>query len=358
MLGDQFSDRLLVWFNEHGRHDLPWQLDRTPYRVWVSEIMLQQTQVVTVVPYFQRFMQQFPDVGALANATLDDVLHHWTGLGYYARARNLYKAANIIVEQNKGRFPETFDELVGLPGVGRSTAGAILSLAFGQRQPILDGNVKRVLSRYHGVVGWPGKKDVEALLWSYAEQHTPSASVDDYTQAIMDLGATLCHRRKPDCDHCPLTKNCYARKTARQHELPESKPRATLPQRESVFAIIENSNGEILLEQRPPSGIWGGLWCFPEFPSSESLADKIQEQYGYKIKEQIEYKRFKHTFSHFQLMIKPVHIRLKGQTSRINDARLSTWLNPAAEYSLGFPTPVVSILKNLNNSKRLVVNES
>ena len=358
MSGDQLSDRLLVWFKEHGRHDLPWQLERSPYRVWVSEIMLQQTQVVTVIPYFERFIKQFPDVEALANSTLDDVLHYWTGLGYYARARNMHKTANKIVEQYKGQFPITLDGMMRLSGIGRSTAGAILSLACEQRHPVLDGNAKRVLSRYHGIEGWPGKKDVESRLWSYAEQHTPLDSYDDYTQAIMDLGATICTRRNPDCDYCPLRNDCYARKATRQHDFPESKPKIKLPQRETVFAVIENRDGEILLEQRPPSGIWGGLWCFPEFSTDQSVVNTIKDQYGYEIKEQTEYKSFKHTFSHFHLLIKPVHIRLKEQTNMIKDANISIWFNPEAECKLGFPAPVVSILKDLNNSKRIILNES
>ncbi len=353
MLGDQFSDQLLAWFNKHGRHDLPWQLEQTPYRIWVSEIMLQQTQVVTVIPYFERFMKQFPDVEALANATLDNVLHHWTGLGYYARARNLHKTANIIAKEYNGDFPLSFDTMRGLPGIGRSTAGAILSLACEQRYPILDGNVKRVLSRYHCVEGWPGKKNVEDQLWSYAESHTPAESVGNYTQAIMDLGATICTRRNPDCDHCPLTKDCFTRKTGKQHDFPGSKPKTKLPKRETIFAIIENKKGEVLLERRPPSGIWGGLWCFPEFSPDESIASKIKRQYGFNIKQQIEYKGFKHTFSHFHLMIKPVHISIEGQTNKINDTGISIWINPDTDSSLGFPAPVLSMLKDLNKSKRV-----
>jgi len=358
MSDEQFSTRLLAWFRQHGRHDLPWQLERTPYRVWVSEIMLQQTQVVTVIPYFNQFIESFPDVRTLANAKQDNVLHHWTGLGYYARARNLHKAAKIIIEQHKGQWPLSIGDLINLPGIGRSTAGAILALACEQRHPILDGNVKRVLSRYHGVEGWPGKKEVEATLWSYAEQHTPDELISSYTQAIMDLGATLCFRRKPDCLHCPLSDDCYALKSARQHDFPGSKPKSALPRRETIFAIIENNSGEILLEQRPPSGIWGGLWCFPEFSTDKSIESSVLEKYGYKIKDKIEFKSFKHTFSHFHLSIKPIHMKLKGQTNRINDAKLSAWINLDDDQQLGFPAPVVSIIKDINNSKRVVLDES
>lgn len=356
-MNNQFSDRLLTWFDKHGRHDLPWQTDQTLYRVWVSEIMLQQTQVATVIPYFERFMQAFPDVEALAKTKLDDVLHLWTGLGYYARARNLYKAANIIVQDYHGNFPESLDEIISLPGIGRSTAGAILSQAKGERHPILDGNVKRVLSRYHGVEGWPGQKKVEQKLWSYAEQHTPKNAVRNYSQAIMDLGATVCIRRNPACDVCPLTTSCFARKTARQNEFPGSKPKKTIPNKETVFAIIENNKGEVLLQQRPPSGIWGGLWCFPEFSVNEPIVDIIKKQFGFKIKQQTEYQCFKHTFSHFHLMIQPVHIKLTGKTTMVNEAGATTWLNPAEDSNLGLPAPVVSLLKDLNNEK-VVLNES
>jgi A/G-specific adenine glycosylase len=353
----QFSNHLLTWFDKHGRHDLPWQLEQTPYRVWISEIMLQQTQVVTVIPYFERFMKTFPDVNTLAKADLDNVLHHWTGLGYYARARNLHKAAKIIAQDYKSNFPSSLEEIKALPGIGRSTAGAILSLACEARYPILDGNVKRVLSRYHGVEGWPGKKDIEEKLWHFAELHTPTESIRNYTQAIMDLGATICTRRNPSCDSCPLTKSCIARKAERQLDFPGSKPKRIIPNRETVFAIIENSKGEVLLQQRPPTGIWGGLWCFPEFSPDEKIAGKIKKKFGLNIKQLTEHESFKHTFSHFHLMIKPIHIRLKGRVNMINDEGLSTWLNPAKNSSLGFPAPVVSMLEDLNN-KRIIVNES
>ncbi len=356
-MSKKISQRLLVWFAEHGRHNLPWQRDQNPYRVWVSEIMLQQTQVVTVIPYYERFMDSFPDVEALAKANLDNVLHHWTGLGYYARARNLHKAAKIIVEQYQGQFPLSLQDMTALPGIGRSTAGAILSLACEERHPILDGNVKRVLSRYHGIEGWPGQKKVEQELWSLAGLHTPTKLVRDYTQAIMDLGATLCVRRNPTCDICPLAKDCFARKKQRQHDFPGSKPKKLIPEKEIIFAIIENADGEVLLQQRPPSGIWGGLWCFPEFNNDESIVEIIKKQFGFNIRQQTEYKHFKHTFSHFHLMIRPVHIKLEGQAKMVNEKGASTWLHPAKSTRLGFPAPVVSILEDLNN-KRMVLNES
>ena len=239
-----------------------------------------------------------------------------------------------------------------VPGIGRSTAGAILSLAFKQHHSILDGNVKRVLARFHGVEGWPGKKEVETKLWSFSERHTPTQSVDNYTQAIMDLGATVCTRRNPNCNQCPLVDECFARKMARQHDFPESKPKKHIPQKETVFAMIENGNGEVLLLQRPPAGIWGGLWCFPEYSDEDSIASSIQKQYGFSIKQQSEYNSFKHTFSHFHLMIKPVHIKVEDKSANINDAGSTRWVNPEAESNLGFPAPVVSLFKELNNSKR------
>ena len=357
MKSQQFSDRLLDWHSKHGRHDLPWQLERTPYYVWVSEIMLQQTQVATVIPYFKRFIQKFPDVNTLASSKQDDVLHYWTGLGYYARARNLHKAAKIIMNQFDGQFPISFDEILTLPGIGRSTAGAILSLACGQRYPILDGNVKRVLSRYHAVEGWPGKKDVENLLWNYAEKYTPTRDVDIYTQAIMDLGATVCIRRKPLCNSCPLIQDCEAYRLVRQHDFPERKPRGKLPEQEKIFAIIENDDGQILLEQRPPSGIWGGLWCFPEIDVNKSITDTLLRQYGYRIKDQIEYKSVNHTFSHFHLKMRPIHFKVENAENRINDAGLTTWLSLDATPELGFPAPVVWILDDLTNNKRSVLHE-
>ena len=351
MKKDQFSDQLLSWFKKNGRHDLPWQIEQTPYRVWVSEIMLQQTQVATVIPYFERFIQTFPDIKKLAKAKLDKVLHLWTGLGYYARARNLHKTAKIISKEYQGQFPTEIDELIKLPGIGRSTAGAILSLSCEQRHPILDGNVKRVLCRYHAIEGWPGKKEIEQTLWRLADQYTPRKNVASYTQAIMDLGATLCTRRNPDCSYCPLNPGCEARKQERQHDFPTSKTKTTLPKRETIFAIIENDKGEVLLEQRPPSGIWGGLWCFPEYQIDESIKRSIKQQYGFNIEVQTEYKPFKHTFSHFELMIKPIHVKIDGQSRQAKEQRVSTWINVDKNVDLGFPAPVVSVLKNLNDKR-------
>ena len=352
------SDQLLAWYKQHGRQGLPWQINPTPYRVWISEIMLQQTQVTTVIPYYNRFIERFPDVETLAAAERDEVLSGWTGLGYYARARNLHKAAVVIKEQFLGRFPETFEQVISLPGIGRSTAGAILSLAYGQRHPILDGNVKRVLSRYHGISGWPGEKEIEAVLWAYAEQHTPDKYVKQYTQAIMDLGATVCRRRNPCCGACPIKRNCIARKTASQHDCPGAKPSKSLPVKETRFLIIENTAGELLLEQRPPTGIWGGLWCFPDLSMTEKIADSIYKNYGFSIEQQTEYKTIKHSFSHFQLMIRPIYVRVTDQQVRVCEPGKIAWIKPTAPENFGVPAPVVTLLDKFKNNMRKNLNES
>jgi len=266
-----FAIHLLKWYRQHGRHDLPWQKNKSLYSVWVSEIMLQQTQVVTVIPYYQNFMQRFPDIASLAAATQDEALRYWAGLGYYSRARNLHKAAALIVESHQGVFPVTYDEVLALPGIGPSTAGAILAQATGQRHAILDGNVKRVLARYQAIEGWPGQKTVEKQLWKYAESFTPESNVADYTQAIMDLGATLCARSSPKCDACPLVTDCKAFQLNRTAELPTKKPKKAIPVKQKRFLIIRNKRGEMLMEKRPPSGIWGGLWSLPELTMDEAV---------------------------------------------------------------------------------------
>ncbi len=349
MAQDRFAAHLLNWFDQHGRSDLPWQTERTAYRVWVSEIMLQQTQVATVIPYYHRFMQRFPNVAVLAAATLDEVLHLWTGLGYYARARNLHKAAVMIVQQHQGSFPTEMDAALALPGIGRSTAGAILALVFAQRYPVLDGNVKRVLSRYHGIAGWHGTRIVTNKLWSYAAQHTPTTAIAKYTQAIMDLGAIVCTYRNPACMSCPLQQDCKAKILMLQHDLPSPKPKTKKPERETIFAIMENNKGEVLLEKRPSSGIWGGLWCFPEIGVAESIANTIKTQYGYKVKTEIEYQSFKHTFTHYRLLIKPIHIKIDGRSTRATGKANKNilWLNASSDFNLGLPAPVVSLLKDV-----------
>ena len=342
-----FAERLISWFNQHGRHDLPWQRDITPYRVWISEIMLQQTQVATVIPYFNTFLDHFPDCETLANAHLDEVLHYWTGLGYYARARNLHRAARLIMQDYGGVIPTDIDQLITLPGIGRSTAGAILALACEQRHPILDGNVKRVLTRYHAVPGWPGLSGVGKQLWQFAAQHTPYKNVAHYTQAIMDLGATVCTRRNPRCEVCPVNKDCYAYQQFRQHEFPQAKPRKTIPVRKTVFAILENHQGEILLEHRPLTGIWGGLWAFPEFSSEGDMQSWVEGKLGYSINTLECKSLIRHTFSHFHLDIMPVHARVNARHSRINDTDRYCWYEPSGKQYLGMATPVKKLLQDI-----------
>jgi A/G-specific adenine glycosylase len=255
------SERLLTWYRLHGRKDLPWQHPAAPYPVWISEIMLQQTQVQAAIPYFEKFMARFPDVHALAAAPVDEVLHIWSGLGYYARARNLHRTAELVVADHGGELPRNIDALMALPGIGRSTAAAILALSFGDRHAILDGNVKRVLCRYHSIEGWPGGSGVAKRLWAIAEAQTPDNDLAAYTQALMDL-------RQPRCEDCPLNGDCLALAEGREAELPQRKPRKSTPLRHTVFVIVRDPRGRVLLERRPPAGIWGGLWSFCATPSA------------------------------------------------------------------------------------------
>ena len=318
---DWFAKRLLDWFDLNGRKNLPWQSEITPYRVWVSEIMLQQTQVATVIAYYERFMQRFPDVTSLARASTDEVLHLWTGLGYYARGRNLHKAAKIIVDQYNGRFPEDQQQLEALPGIGPSTAGAVRAIAMQQRGVILDGNVKRVLARFHAVTGYDSEASVNKLLWQRAEEHTPTKRVDHYTQAIMDLGATLCVRSKPDCQACPLSRRCQALAEDRVQELPTKKKAATKPIRQARFFVLRLPDNRVLLEQRQPSGLWGGLWNPPERGVEVSIEAFLRHQ-GVAQQDVIATQngeRFRHTFSHFHLDIEPVYIDLKRQPQMLQE---------------------------------------
>lgn len=347
---------ILNWFDLFGRKHLPWQQPATPYRVWVSEIMLQQTQVATVIDYFNRFITQLPDIQALACASQDTVLHLWTGLGYYARARNLHKSANIICEEYNGVFPATLNELTGLPGIGRSTAGAILSIAMQTPTPILDGNVKRVLSRLHAVEGWAGKTDTANTLWALAEHYTPSQPevIANYTQAIMDIGATLCTRTKPQCHRCPLSAECKAFKLKKTDIFPYKKPKKIVPTRKTVLVIIQDPLGQILLEKRPPVGLWGGLWSFPELdPSCSSRLSDIKhwchQHYGltpHKIKTA---PCLRHSFSHFHLDITPVHVRIasmppSASAAQVMEAKQHLWYHPGQRQSLGFAAPIKKLL--------------
>ncbi|MEH6467466.1 MAG: A/G-specific adenine glycosylase, partial [Porticoccus sp.] len=322
-MSTSFSQKLLNWFDQHGRKDLPWQQGITAYRVWVSEIMLQQTQVSTVIPYFQQFMASFPTIETLASAPQDRVLHHWTGLGYYARARNLHKTAQLIINEFDGIFPDTIEQLEALPGIGRSTAGAIRAIAFQKPATILDGNVKRVLTRYHAIDGWPGQTAVSNRLWAHAEQHTPKTRLADYTQAIMDLGATLCTRTRPRCIECPMANQCTAFTAGNPTDYPGKKPRKEQPIRESLFLIIQNPEGEILLEQRPANGLWGGLWVFPQC-DNETEINRICHQLSCYVENWQLLPKRRHTFSHFHLDYQPVLIQAKQQSS-IMDSPSIVW---------------------------------
>ena len=338
------SNALLAWFDRHGRHDLPWQQPRSAYRVWLSEIMLQQTQVATVIPYFERFTARFPDIASLADAALDAVLHQWTGLGYYARARNLHKAAQRIRDLHDGEFPREFEAVLTLPGVGRSTAAAILAQAFDQRHAILDGNVKRVLARYHAIEGWPGQKAVENRLWELAEAATPADRVADYTQAIMDLGATLC-RRQPACERCPLAGGCRARAAGNPEDYPGRRPRKALPVKQTAMLLLQDERNRILLEQRPPVGIWGGLWSLPECPVNTGVARHCREQLGLDVSNLSAGQPFRHTFSHYHLDIIPVRGCIEpGPAPAIADNPLR-FVHPDKVPQLGLPAPVLSLLR-------------
>lgn len=328
---------LLAWAHGHGRHDLPWQHPATPYRVWVSEIMLQQTQVATVIPYFERFTARLPDLPALAAIELYDVLALWSGLGYYARARNLHRAARQCCEIHGGKLPDALDTLVALPGIGRSTAGAILALGFGQRAAILDGNVKRVLARYHGVEGWPGTAATQRALWTHAEMETPQHDVTAYTQAIMDLGATVCTRSAPACERCPLTSDCVARIAGAQALYPAPRPRRVRPRRETAFAWVE-SDGCLLLEQRPPTGIWGGLLCLPEIPPAQTPHTWCRQTFGSAPNSVAEQPGFEHEFTHFHLSANV--IALQARSSQVSDSAMLRWLSPETALSAGLPAPI------------------
>ena len=348
----EFAARLLAWYDRHGRSDLPWQQRRTPYRVWVSEVMLQQTRVETVIPYFERFMARFPEVEALAAAPQDEVLHLWSGLGYYARARNLHAAAKRMVEAYGGRFPEEIDEAQALPGLGRSTAGAVLAQALGLRHPILDGNVKRVLSRFHVVEGWPGRSAVQKRLWELAEAYTPAERVADYTQAIMDLGATLCTRANPRCGDCPVPEGCLALREGRTAELPTPKPKKALPVRSARWLLLRDGEGGLLLEQRPPGGIWGGLWCFPECPPSADMARWCRDRLGLEGRVSRQLPPLRHTFSHFHLEISPTLVELVDEGgdegTRVMDAGPAVWYNSRNPSRRGVPAPVRRLLNELS----------
>lgn len=339
-----FAEAVLGWYHQHGRKDLPWQQNITPYRVWVSEIMLQQTQVTTVIPYYERFMARFPDVQSLAAAEQDEVLHLWTGLGYYARGRNLHACAQKVVNDYNGQFPESVEQLASLPGIGRSTAAAIASISMGINAPILDGNVKRVLTRFLAIEGWPGETRVQNQLWEIAEQLTPDHSSREYTQAMMDLGATLCTRSKPACGICPLQPQCAGLQTGKPTQFPNSKPKKQKPVRSTLLIMACTPDNHFLLQQRPQKGIWGGLWSFPEAADSAEATQWLAANIsGCDYKEEW-LTPFRHTFSHYHLDIQPVVFRLNSTPAAVREQDMGYWYNPQQPGTLGLAAPVKMLL--------------
>jgi len=347
MKADDFSNRVLAWFESHGRKDLPWHHNPTPYRVWISEIMLQQTRVVAVIPYYQRFMECFPDVIRLSDGKLDEVLHLWSGLGYYARARNLHAAAQQIAAQHNGKFPGCIEDLIALPGIGRSTAGAILALSMGERHAILDGNVKRVLARYHVVEGWPGRSAVSKELWKLAEHYTPNQQVAEYTQAMMDLGATVCTRSNPQCNRCPLSTNCVAHSRGAEASYPIPKPRRVLPVRSTVMLLACNTESQVLLKRRPSSGIWGGLWSFPELEDSDQIDAWCHRTVGTDVTDRELWPVLRHTFSHFHLDITPVLVQVKNLHKFVAEQDEMIWYTLQQPDARGLAAPVQRLLERL-----------
>ena len=346
---DAFARRLLDWHDRHGRKDLPWQHPRTPYRVWLSEVMLQQTQVSTVIAYFQRFVTALPTLTALAKASEDQVLALWSGLGYYSRARNLHRAAQICVERHDGQLPADLEQLAALPGIGRSTAGAILAQAFDQAQPILDGNVRRVLARWHGIVGWPGAAAVQRRLWQLAQTHVPSTRAADYTQAIMDLGAMVCTRVRPRCAQCPLATDCVAFREQRTHELPQARPARSKPVRSTVLLIARDAQGRFLLERRPPSGIWARLWSLPEADDADAAQRLLHQRFHANIHSHTLLPSFRHSFTHYHLQITPLLCEV-ASGKHVADDGDHAWCSPMRFAQLGLPAPVRALLASLESS--------
>ncbi len=357
----EFSDSVVTWYHQQGRKHLPWQQNKTPYSVWVSEIMLQQTQVSTVIPYYQRFMTSFPTISDLAKADEDNVLHHWTGLGYYARARNLHKSAKLIVNEHKGIFPESIEHVIALPGIGRSTAGAILSLALDQHHPILDGNVKRVLARNYLVEGYNGLAKFDKALWCLSETLTPAKDTGFYTQAMMDLGATVCSRSKPQCEACPLNSSCLAFSSDKQSDFPQKKPKKKIPEKSTIMIIPRIASSEcdkVLMEKRPPAGIWGGLWCFYEVQDVNDI-NPLLTKLGLQGNQQKALTPFRHTFSHFHLDISPIVIDCspissidseKTKQLEISEPSQQRWYHLHMEASVGLAASTRTLINLLQSS--------
>ncbi|MBU3697702.1 A/G-specific adenine glycosylase [Dechloromonas sp.] len=334
-----FAAPLIAWQKQAGRHDLPWQNTRDPYRIWLSEIMLQQTQVATVIPYYTRFLASFPDVGALARAPVEAVLAHWAGLGYYARARNLHRCAQTVAAVYAENFPKSAAILAELPGIGRSTAAAIAAFSAGERVAILDGNVKRVLCRFYGIEGFPGAASVERKLWAVADALLPESDIEAYTQGLMDLGATVCTRNRPKCEHCPLATGCIARRDGRQATLPEARPRASVPTRSSQFVFITDGE-QLLLTRRPDSGLWGGLLVPPE-----GDPETILGQLGMTALSTETLPPLKHAFTHFRLTLLPVLSRVAPGLACLEAGW--QWLPLAEAADAGVPTPIRKLIRRV-----------
>ncbi len=340
-----FASRIIRWQQRHGRHALPWQSTRDPYRIWLSEIMLQQTQVATVIPYFERFLARYPNLAMLAEADEDSVLALWSGLGYYSRARNLHAAARVVADTRNGKFPTTAQAIEQLPGVGRSTAAAIAALAFGQRCAILDGNVKRVLARHGGIAGWTGDKKVETLLWQLAETRLPRTAIEPYTQGMMDLGALVCTRSQPACAACPVSADCVAHAESRTADLPTPRPKRTLPEKQ-VQMLLLLDRGELMLEKRPAQGIWGGMWSLPELAPEADPRSHCRDHYGHVALSQQVMPQLTHSFTHFKLHIRPVQLRL---APRLATPAGQIWLPLSRALDAALPTPVRTLLKQVDS---------
>ena len=340
-----FATRLLAWFDASGRHDLPWQHPRSPYRVWLSEVMLQQTQVRVVIPYFERFVTALPDIRSLADASIDEVFALWSGLGYYARARNLHAAAKLCVERHAGELPRDFDALVALPGIGRSTAGAILSQAWGERFAILDGNVKRVLCRVHGIEGWPGTPAIEKKLWAIAESQLPDARLADYTQAQMDFGATLCTRADPACVLCPLQRECVALRDDRVQELPTPKPGKPLPERHALVLLLRDTEDRVLLQRRAQAGVWAGLWSLPEADDHAAARNWFDAHVAGDYDAAHALAAIDHGFTHYRFAMQPLEWREVALRDGVRDDADMRWIARAELASLGIPAPIRKLLE-------------
>ena len=340
-----FAARLLAWHKRHGRHDLPWQGTRDAYRIWVAEIMLQQTQVAAVIPYYLRFLARFPDLAALAGAPQDEVLRLWSGLGYYSRARNLHRAAQLVAERHGGVFPRALDDIAALPGIGRSTAAAVAAFAYGTRAAILDGNVKRVLARHFAVAGFPGAKRVEEHLWQLAEEQLPPRAIGRYTQALMDLGATLCTRARPACADCPLAQSCRALALARVGDFPAPRPAKAVPTRATHMLLLLRA-GEVLLEKRPPAGIWGGLWSLPELADAARVRAHCRTRYGCSIAAPQPLAPLAHGFTHFKLQIQPLLCRVEKLAPAAREPG-QMWLSLEEAHGAAIPVAVRKLIERL-----------